>query len=151
MAFRCRTLCDRLTSIPPSAVDDQQQLIWSTPLAGVAFTKDNRAVYQIMKSLMLDTEGWAWFQDAAESDGRAAFLLFQAHYDGMAEMNRRAVEAEARIKELHYKNEAVFPHHTILLEGGPHSPTSHADSKPCSTAATSSRQSACPGITSSHS
>ena len=54
---------------PASAVDDQQRLIWSTPLAGAAFTKDNRAVYQIMKSLMLNTEGWAWFQDATESDG----------------------------------------------------------------------------------
>lgn len=94
---------------PDDAEDEYQKLIWSAPHDGYAFEEDNREVYRIYKDVMVDTDGWTWFNRAREGDGRGAHLLIMNHYRGDAETARRAAEAEAQLERLHYKNEAAFP------------------------------------------
>lgn len=93
---------------PDDAVDEYQRTLWSTPHAGFAFREDNRQVYRVLKDLIIATDGWAWFNMAPEGNGRAAFLRLEAHYLGTEHTARRASEAEARLRQLHYKSEAIF-------------------------------------------
>jgi hypothetical protein len=46
------------------AVDEYQRTIWSAPHTGYAFEEDNRLVYRIYKDIMVDTDGWTWFNRA---------------------------------------------------------------------------------------
>ena len=94
---------------PAMAINEHQALIWSAPLTSHAFVKDNHQVYHILKNLFLDTEGWAWFEDALDGDGQVAYERILAHYEGMAETNRHAYEAEANLKKLYYQDELKFP------------------------------------------
>jgi hypothetical protein len=99
---------------PEDAEDDYQRLILSAPHEGYAYEEDNREVYRIYKDLMVDTDGWTWFNRAREGDGRGAHLIIMTHYRGDAETARRAAEAEAQLDRLFYKNEAAFPFETYV-------------------------------------
>ena len=99
---------------PNDAADEHQRLVWSAPLAGPAYRVDNRKVYRIYKNRLLGTDGYTWFESVTAGDGRAASIALHDHYEGRAEVHRRAVEAEANLKTLHYKNEHVFPFQKYL-------------------------------------
>jgi hypothetical protein len=90
------------------AVDEYQRTIWSAPHTGYAFEEDNRLVYRIYKDIMVDTDGWTWFNRADNGNGRQAHQIITTHYRGTAETARRAAEAEAMLERLHYKSEASF-------------------------------------------
>ena len=94
---------------PAAAVDDIQRMILLAPLHGPAYDADKRQVYRYLKNLLLGTEGWAWFEEAVEGDGREAYLNLLRHYNGPTEVRRRATEAEAKLRTLFYKTEATFP------------------------------------------
>jgi hypothetical protein len=71
--------------------------------------EDNREVYCILKTFLINTEGWPWIQrfDINE-DGRNTFLAWAGHYNGDGEFNKRAFAAQARLSDLHYKQEQQF-------------------------------------------
>jgi hypothetical protein len=94
---------------PAEAESEYQRVIWSAPHVGLAYETDNRQVYRLYKHAMIGTEGWAWFNQTPDGDGRAAHIHLTDHYLGTAETSRRAAEAEAQLARLHYKNEASFP------------------------------------------
>jgi hypothetical protein len=66
------------------AVDEYQRTIWSAPHTGY----DNRLVYQIYKDILIDTEGWTWFNRADNENGRQAHQIITTHYRGTAETAR---------------------------------------------------------------
>jgi hypothetical protein len=94
---------------PNEAETDYQRVIWSAPHDGMAFNNDNRQVYRMYKQAMIGTDGWAWFKQTPDGDGRAAHIYLMEHYQGTAETSRRAAEADAQLLRLHYKSEASFP------------------------------------------
>ena len=94
---------------PDDAETEYQRVIWSAPHDGMAFQNDNRQVYRMYKHAMIGTEGWTWFNQTPDGEGRAAHIYLTEHYLGTAETGRRAAEAEAQLLRLHYKNEASFP------------------------------------------
>jgi hypothetical protein len=96
-------------AVPADAADDYQRVLWSAPFTGATFWEDNRRVYRIYKDLMIGMDGWTWFNRATVGDGRDAHLLITQHYRGDAETALRALEAEAALNRLHYRNEASFP------------------------------------------
>ena len=83
--------------------------IYNKPLFGDWFKSDNRKVYQILKSLVLKTDGWDWMKEADKTkDGRKAMQLLRNHYDGPGQVEKRKAFARQQIKEVHYKNEQSF-------------------------------------------
>jgi hypothetical protein len=93
---------------PLTAESAYLRKIWAAPHVGEAYDEDNWTVYRVYKHAMIATEGWAWFNQTPDGDGRAAHIFLSEHYLGTAETGRRAAEAEAQIQRLHYKNEASF-------------------------------------------
>jgi hypothetical protein len=81
--------------IVDDAVDEYQRTIWSAPHTGYAFEEDNRLVYQIYKDIIVYTDGWMWFNQADNGNGRQAHQIITTHYQGNAETARQAADAEA--------------------------------------------------------
>ena len=94
---------------PDRARNEHEKLIWTAPLYGQAFNKDNREVYHILKDRVLGTEGWAWFQGVTSGDGRADKKRITEHYFGTSHTNRSAAESESRLSKIYYRNESYFP------------------------------------------
>lgn len=94
---------------PNTARDPAELMILSAPHAGPAYVADNRIVYSYLKNSLLGTEGWAWFQEAPEGNGRQAWLNLTTHYNGPTELRRRAAEAITRLEQIIYKSETQFP------------------------------------------
>ena len=69
-------------------------------------TEDNKSVYRLLKSFLINTSGWTWIEpyDTMEN-GRGAFLAWATHYNGQGELSKRTAMAKAKIKNLFYKNE----------------------------------------------
>ena len=63
--------------------------MYEFPLAGPAFQMDNMAVYRKLKAFLVDSPGWVWIEphDTA-ANGRAAFLAWTGHYDGIGELSK---------------------------------------------------------------
>eukprot|EP00978_Attheya_sp_CCMP212_P037330 scaffold175096_cov73-Attheya_sp.AAC.1 len=63
-------------------------------LTGPKYMADRTTSYQLLKGLMVDTDGWAWMQgfDRAQ-DGRRAWQALCSHYDGAGETQKRIVQA----------------------------------------------------------
>ena len=98
---------------------EQQRRMFQLPLQGEAYRLDNQKVYQKLKAFLVDTSGYAWIEefDAAE-DGRAAYKAWSAHYDGEGKLSKCTKLAQAKIKELFYKNEMSmsFERYTEILK-----------------------------------
>jgi hypothetical protein len=99
---------------PEEAETEYERVIWSAPHEGLAFGEDNREVYRIYKDLMNGTDGWAWFNQAQVGNGRQAHQLIVEHYQGTAEVARRAAEAEAAIDALFYQNKQALKFESYL-------------------------------------
>jgi len=103
---------------PDDFVDEQEERMFQMPLAGPGFQEDNRAVYRLLKSFLIDTAGWAWIEQYGPTEnGRAAFWAWSNHYNGQGELSKRTSLAKARVEGLHYKNERSmsFEKYTELL------------------------------------
>ncbi|KAI2511242.1 hypothetical protein MHU86_3208 [Fragilaria crotonensis] len=80
------------------------------PLEGENFKRDNKLVFQILKSACIKSDAWTWIQSYDRTaNGRRAWLALVAHYDGTGELNKRVEKAKEEISRLHYKDEKVFP------------------------------------------
>ena len=95
---------------PPAVfANDEERRRYALNLTGPAFDRDNRAVYRMLKSYLINTDGWTWISgfDATEN-GRGAYLAWAGHYNGEGEFNKRAELAEQQVQRLRYKNERAF-------------------------------------------
>eukprot|EP00978_Attheya_sp_CCMP212_P003023 scaffold6192_cov68-Attheya_sp.AAC.2 len=73
------------------------------------YMSDRTKVYQLLKGLMVDADGWMWMsQFDRTQDGQRAWQELCAHYDGPGETQKRIMQARASISELYYKSEASF-------------------------------------------
>ena len=70
-------------------------------LKGENFKRDNKLVYQILKSACIKSDAWTWIQsfDCA-ADGRKTWL---------SQLSKHVERAKEEINRLHYKDEKVFP------------------------------------------
>jgi hypothetical protein len=91
-------------------LEDDELRRYQMPLTGKNFKRDNKLVYQMLKSACIKSDAWTWIQsyDRA-SDGRKAWLALVAHYDGTGELNKRVERAKEELARLHYKDEKIFP------------------------------------------
>lgn len=87
--------------------NDAKEAVALAPLQGDAFAIDNRKVYEILKSLIIEGPVWSYFTTAVDKakDGRAAWILLRDHFEGETYLNCDVEEAEAVIEALHYKKE----------------------------------------------
>ena len=92
--------------IPAEFVDDAERCMYQLPLTGKAYSMDNKSVYRLLKSFLVNTSGWTWIEpyDTMEN-GHGAFLAWTSHYNGQGELSKHTAMAKARIKSLFYKNE----------------------------------------------
>jgi hypothetical protein len=91
--------------IPAEFVDDAEWCMYQLPLTGKAYSMDNKSVYRLLKSFLINTSGWTWIEpyDTMEN-GRRAFLAWTSHYNGQGELSKHTAMAKARVKSLFYKN-----------------------------------------------
>jgi hypothetical protein len=69
--------------IPVEFVDDAKSHIYQLPVAGEAYSTDNKSVYHLLKSFLINTSGWTWIElYNATENGRGAFLAWTNHYNG---------------------------------------------------------------------
>jgi hypothetical protein len=93
--------------IPAEFVNDAEWCMYQLPLAGEAYSTDNKLVYHLLKSFLVNTSGWTWIEpyDTMENR-RGAFLAWTSHYNGQGELSKHTEMpmAKARIKSLFYMN-----------------------------------------------
>jgi hypothetical protein len=91
-------------------LEDDKLRRYQMPLTGGNFKRDNKLLYQMLKSTCIKSDAWTWIQsfDRA-SEGRKAWLALVAHYDGTGELNKRVDRAKEELARLHYKDEKIFP------------------------------------------
>jgi hypothetical protein len=88
--------------IPAEFVDDAERHMYQLPLTGKAYSMDNKLVYCLLKSFLINMSGWTWIEpyDTMEN-GRGAFLAWTSHYyNGQGELSKHTAMAKARIKSL---------------------------------------------------
>jgi hypothetical protein len=85
-------------------VDDAEWHMYELPLTGEAYSMDNKSVYNLLRSFLVNTSGWTWIEpyDTMEN-GRRAFLAWTSHYNGQGELSKHMAMAKARIKSLFYQ------------------------------------------------
>ena len=73
---------------------------------GQYYAADNKQLWDILYAVFFGTDGWTWISSfQATNDGRRAYLAFQAHFLGDGVRNVLYVQAEQRLKALHYEGE----------------------------------------------
>jgi hypothetical protein len=43
-------------------VDDAKRHMYQLPLTGKAYSTDNKSVYHLLKSFLINTSGWTWIE-----------------------------------------------------------------------------------------
>ncbi len=92
------------------ATTDYERLMYQLPLNGVAFNRDNEAVFSYIQLAVLQTAAETWIFDAvAGRDGRAAMRALRNHYEGEAELDVRATKAQQILDTITYTSERNMP------------------------------------------
>ncbi len=101
--------------IPAESVDDAERGMYQLPLTGKAYSMDNKPVYHLLKSFLVNTSGWTWIEpyDTMEN-GYRAFHAWMSHYNGQGELWKHTAMAKARIKSLFYKNECNLSFEKVM-------------------------------------
>jgi hypothetical protein len=101
--------------IPAEFVNDAKRRMYQLPLTGKAYSTDNKSVYRLLKSFLVNTSGWTWIElyDTMENGG-GAFLAWTSHYNGQGELLKRTAMAKARVKSLFYKNECSLSFEKVM-------------------------------------
>jgi hypothetical protein len=89
--------------------------MYQLPLTGKAYSMDNKSVYHLLKSFLINMSGWTWIElyDTMEN-GRRAFLAWTSHYNGQGELSKHTATAKARVKSLFYKNECSLSFEKVM-------------------------------------
>ena len=89
---------------PFATVDDE--MIERAPHSGAKFKSDNVIVWNIVRDVFYDTEGWSWVsQFERKKDGRAAVQAVEDHYIGSHGANALSEKAESQLDTAHYNGE----------------------------------------------
>jgi hypothetical protein len=106
-------MCDVIS--PAEFVNDAKQCMYQLPLTGKAYSTDNKSLYHLLKSFLVNTSGWTWIEsyDTMEN-GRRAFLAWTSHYNGQGELSKHMAMAKARIKSLFYNNECSLSFEKVM-------------------------------------
>jgi hypothetical protein len=101
--------------IPAEFVNDAEWHMYQLPLTGKAYSTDNKSVYRLLKSFLINTSGWTWIElyDTMEN-GRGAFLAWTSHYNGQGELSKCTAMAKARVKSLFYKNKCSLSFEKVM-------------------------------------
>ena len=79
------------------------------PLLSSYYDEDNHAVFDSLKTRLLNCPAWTWVQDYdIKRDGRAAWKALQAHFEGTGGQIRMKTAAYASIKRAEYKGSKNF-------------------------------------------
>jgi len=79
------------------------------PLKGAYYDEDNHAVFDSLKSRLLNGPAWTWIQDFdTKRDGRGAWKALYAHFEGVSRQIRMKTAAYASIKRAEYKGAKNF-------------------------------------------
>jgi hypothetical protein len=97
-------VCDVI--IPAEFVDDAKRCMYQLPLTGEAYSMDNKLVYHLLKSFLINTSSWTWIvpYDTMEY-GQSAFLAWTSHCNGQGELLKCTVMAKARISQKSFLQE----------------------------------------------
>jgi hypothetical protein len=80
--------------------------MYDIPLTGPAYDKDNASIYRKLKAFLLNSPGYPWIKEFDHAkEGRAAYLAWMGHYNGLAKLSKRTSLVKARLHSLFYKNE----------------------------------------------
>jgi hypothetical protein len=98
---------------PPDNEDEyetQEELeLAMVPLRGAYYDEDNHAVFDSLKSRLLNGPAWTWIQDFdTKRDGRGAWKALYAHFEGVSRQIRMKTAAYASIKRAEYKGAKNF-------------------------------------------
>jgi hypothetical protein len=101
--------------IPAEFVNDAKRRMYQLPLTGKAYSTDNKSVYRLLKSFLVNTSGWTWIElyDTMENGG-GAFLAWTSHYNDQGQLLKRTAMAKARVKSLFYKNECSLSFEKVM-------------------------------------
>ena len=92
---------------PAEFENDAQERMFQLPLTGEAYELDNGRVYRKLKEFLVDTPGAPWIEQFnASENGRAAYLAWTTHYNGVGELNKRVELAKTKLDTTYYKNES---------------------------------------------
>ncbi len=63
--------------------------MYQLPLTGKAYSTDNKSIYHLLKSFLVNTSDWTWIEpyDTMEN-GHGAFLAWMSHYNGQGELSK---------------------------------------------------------------
>jgi hypothetical protein len=86
-------------------LNDAERCMYQLPLTGKPYSTDNKLVYCLLKSFLINTSVWTLIgpYDTTEN-GHGAFLAWTSHYNGQGELSKHMAMAKARVKSLFYKN-----------------------------------------------
>jgi hypothetical protein len=67
--------------IPAEFVNDAERHMYQLPLTGKTYSMDNKSVYRLLKSFLINTSGWTWMIELYDTmeNGRGAFLAWTSH------------------------------------------------------------------------
>jgi hypothetical protein len=69
--------------IPVKFVDDAKRHMYQLHLTDKAYNMDNKLVYHLLKSFLINTSGWTWIEPYNVTENRCgAFLAWAEHYNG---------------------------------------------------------------------
>jgi hypothetical protein len=101
--------------MPAVFADDAKRRMYQLPLTGGAFEEDNKQMFLLLKSYLINMPGWTWIESFnATENGRGAFLAWATHYNGQGELSKRTAMAKAKIKNLFYKNERSLTFEKVM-------------------------------------
>ena len=83
--------------------NDQEEMVHRAPHRGRYWGVDNARVWNLLRAMLCDTDGWAWvssFENA--KDGRSAFIALQNHYLGPANQSLIKTQAEQVLATLYF-------------------------------------------------
>jgi hypothetical protein len=99
--------------------NNAERAVAIAPLDGEAFEIDNRRVYGIIKTLIIEGPAWSHITPTVDraKNGRRAWILLHNHYGNETFMNQEIEEVSNAIDTLHYKKEyASFTFEDFIMQ-----------------------------------
>ena len=97
------------------ATNEHEKLRYQLPLAGPKFASDSKVVFGLVNDALIGTEGATWVEEVANKNcGRMQYLRLVAHYEGDAQLSRRATAAKADQAKTYFRGHANFSFESFL-------------------------------------
>ena len=83
--------------------DDITEMIGRAPHAGRFYRGDNEAVWNVLRTVLYDSDGWSWVTAfEATKDGRGAYFALMQHYLGTSHQSLIKTTADANVENTYY-------------------------------------------------